>query len=198
MAREFLNLFDRRSCHRQPRTKRVAVRVPDMPFDPGILKNRMEPGACIEGCTLVSCVSRRDDGLRFGGEAAPPCRGKIGSLGTFELHRAGLQMAGSTEAIWPLAHGLYADEPLVQGRRSGPGVREVAGRAGRSYFGRATTDKDNLLVVADEALLLRFPGGQGLDTTSEDTSSLLRSSFTANSRSRALPSRRASTRASNS
>ena len=43
VASEFLNLFDRRSRHRQPGTERMAVCVPDIPLDPGVLKNRMEP-----------------------------------------------------------------------------------------------------------------------------------------------------------
>src|ERR1700733_13052746 len=45
-------------------------------------------------------------------------------------------MAGSAEALWPLAHDLHEDEPLVEERRSGPGVREVAGGADRSHQDR--------------------------------------------------------------
>src|SRR3979490_2957545 len=40
-------------------------------------------------------------------------------------------MAGSAEAFRPLAHDLYADESLVQERRSRSGIREVAVGADR-------------------------------------------------------------------
>ena len=52
--------------------------------------------------------------------------------------------------------------------------------------------------VADEASQQLVPTGQDLDMTSGDASSLLLSLRAANSRSRALPSRRASTSANSS
>ena len=42
-------------------------------------------------------------------------------------------MARSTEAVRALAHHLYADEPVVQERRSGSRLRETAGRADRPH-----------------------------------------------------------------
>jgi len=46
-------------------------------------------------------------------------------------------VARSSEAFWPLAHNLYADESVVQERCSGQGVREVAGRADRPHQARS-------------------------------------------------------------
>ena len=51
--------------------------------------------------------------------------------------RAGLQVARSSQAFRPLAHDLYPHEPLVQERRSGSRVREVAGRADRPHQARS-------------------------------------------------------------
>src|SRR6266567_7089197 len=45
-------------------------------------------------------------------------------------------MARSAEALWPLAHDLHEDESLVEEWRSGPVVREVAGRADRAHQDR--------------------------------------------------------------
>jgi len=42
-------------------------------------------------------------------------------------------MAWFAEALWPLAYGLYADEPLVEGWSAGSRVREAAGGADRLH-----------------------------------------------------------------
>ena len=42
-------------------------------------------------------------------------------------------MAWFAEALWPLAYGLYADEPLVEGWSAGSRVREAAGGADRPH-----------------------------------------------------------------
>jgi transposase len=42
-------------------------------------------------------------------------------------------MAWSTEAFWPLAHRLYEDESVVEGRSAGPRFREATGGADRPY-----------------------------------------------------------------
>ena len=44
--------------------------------------------------------------------------------------RTWLQMARVTGEIWQLAHHLHSDEPLVEERGAGPGVRTPATRAG--------------------------------------------------------------------
>jgi len=75
-------------------------------------------------------------------DALPVHRGNV-SLSNLQVLNAVLYvaeqgcMAWSSEALWPLAHDLYADEPLVQGWRPGPGVREVAGRADRPHQARS-------------------------------------------------------------
>ena len=53
-------------------------------------------------------------------------------------------MARSAEAFRALAHDLYADESLVEERRSGPRVREVAGRADRSHQDRGVRPRLDL------------------------------------------------------
>ena len=45
-------------------------------------------------------------------------------------------MAWSAEAFRTLAHDLHADEPLVEERRTGPSVREIADRADRAHQDR--------------------------------------------------------------
>jgi len=42
-------------------------------------------------------------------------------------------VAWSSEALWPLAHGVHADEPLVQGRSVRSRVRKATGGADRSH-----------------------------------------------------------------
>src|SRR5947209_8765944 len=57
--------------------------------------------------------------------------------------RAGLPVAGAAEAVWQLAHPLHAQEPLVEKRRAGPGLRETATGADgapQSRGGRAGLD----------------------------------------------------------
>jgi len=44
-----------------------------------------------------------------------------------------MQTARSPETVRALAHHLYADEPVVQERRSGSRLRETAGRADRPH-----------------------------------------------------------------
>ncbi len=48
VASEFLNLFDRRTRHRQPRAERVAVAVPNVALDLCILQAGYEPRARVE------------------------------------------------------------------------------------------------------------------------------------------------------
>ncbi len=52
MARKFLNLFDRCTCHSKPRTKSVPVAVPDVALNLGILQARDKPRACVEARAL--------------------------------------------------------------------------------------------------------------------------------------------------
>ena len=53
-------------------------------------------------------------------------------------------MAGSSEALWSLAHNLHADEPLVEERCIGRGVRKVTGRADRAYQDRSVRSRLDL------------------------------------------------------
>src|ERR1022692_343014 len=53
-------------------------------------------------------------------------------------------MAWSSEAVRSLAHNLHADASLVEERRSGPGVREVAGRTDRSHQDRSLRSRFHL------------------------------------------------------
>jgi transposase len=53
-------------------------------------------------------------------------------------------MAWSSEALRSLAHDLHADESLVEERRSGPGVREVAGRTDHSHQDRSLRSRFHL------------------------------------------------------
>src|ERR1039457_5469346 len=53
-------------------------------------------------------------------------------------------MARSTEAFRAVAHDLYADESLVEERRSGPRVREVAGRTDHSHQDRGVRPRLDL------------------------------------------------------
>jgi hypothetical protein len=55
VSRKFLDLFDRGSGHRQPGARGVPIRMPDIPFDTGILKNGM---AQLGNCPLVICYGR--------------------------------------------------------------------------------------------------------------------------------------------
>lgn len=50
---EFLNLFDRRAGHCQPRAERVAIAVPDVAFDLGFLKAWHKPRPSVEARTLT-------------------------------------------------------------------------------------------------------------------------------------------------
>ena len=52
VASEFLNLFDGCTCHREPRTERMAVRVPDVAFYLRVLQAGNEPGASVEARAL--------------------------------------------------------------------------------------------------------------------------------------------------
>ena len=54
--------------------------------------------------------------------------------------RTWLQMARVAGEIWQLAHHLYADEPLVEERGAGPGVRTPATRADRAHQARGDVD----------------------------------------------------------
>jgi len=45
-------------------------------------------------------------------------------------------MAGTPEAVWPLAHDLYAHEPVGKERRVGPCVRATAAGADRAHKDR--------------------------------------------------------------
>ena len=54
--------------------------------------------------------------------------------------RTWLQMARVTGEIWQLAHHLHSDEPLVEERGAGPGVRTPATRADRAHQARGDVD----------------------------------------------------------
>ena len=54
--------------------------------------------------------------------------------------RTWLQMARVTGEIWQLAHHPHPDEPLVEERGAGPGVRTPATRADRAHQARGDVD----------------------------------------------------------
>lgn len=76
--------------------------------------------------------SIRADQPSFPG-AAGQCEGlePAGAQRGLVRARARLQVAGPARAVRGLAHGLHADEPLVQERGAGPGVRGPTGRGHR-------------------------------------------------------------------
>src|SRR5260370_41743141 len=81
---------------------------------------------------------RTDQGCAAGAtgerQSEQPARAECGAV----CGRAGLQVAWLAEAVWPLAPRLYADEPAVQARRSGPRLRARAGAADRSGQARGS------------------------------------------------------------